>query len=131
MTIITTTSAAVDVIGRLQEAWNRGDGASYGAEYTEGASHLTVRGETIYGREAIGAGHAGIFATIYAGSVLDIDVLEVRALGQDVVVATTRNTLDVPGGPLAGTLHAVGTLVMVRADGRWRVEASHNSIVGA
>ena len=60
---------ALEVLAHLEAAWNAGDGTAFGDRYTADASFVTVRGEHILGREAIGAGHAGIFSTIYAGSV--------------------------------------------------------------
>ena len=63
------TSVAHQVLGRLEQAWNAGDGAAFGAAYASDASFVTIRGDHIVGSAAIGAGHAGIFRTIYAGSV--------------------------------------------------------------
>ena len=130
MTSTTTAPELVagEMLARLEDAWNRGDGAAFGAPFTDDASFVTVRGELHVGSTAIGGGHAGIFATIYAGSTNRMQLVEARAAG-DAVVATSRHTLDVPAGPLAGIHRATSTSVLVQRDGEWRMVASHNTLV--
>jgi len=130
MTSTTTAPELVagEMLARLEDAWNRGDGAAFGAPFTDDASFVTVRGELHVGSTAIGGGHAGIFATIYAGSTNRMQLVEARAAG-DAVVATSRHTLDVPAGPLAGIHRATSTSVLVQRDGEWRMIASHNTLV--
>ncbi len=133
MTVTTTPVIAPDVaaremLARLEDAWNRGDGAAFGARFTDDASFVNVRGELHVGATAIGAGHAGIFASIYAGSTNRMELVEARYAG-GAVVATSRHTLQVPAGPLAGTHRATSTSVLVQRDGEWRMVASHNTLV--
>src|SRR5690242_3770787 len=93
---------AAAVLARLETAWNAGDGSAFGAVYAPDASFVTIRGEHIAGRAGIAAGHAGIFGSIYAGSVNRMRVTQVRVVGDDVLLVLSENTLDCPGGPLAG-----------------------------
>ena len=128
-----TTAAAIatDVLSRLEGAWNRADGAAFGAVYRPDASFVTIQGQHAQDAEAIGAGHAGIFATIYAGSVNSMELVSARELADGVVLAVSRNTLRVPAGPLAGTHQAMSTSVVVRdPDGSWSVAATHNTLIG-
>ena len=61
--------AALDlIVRRLEAAWNTGDGEAFASPFAEDADFVTIRGEHFSGRAAIGAGHAAIFRTIYAGS---------------------------------------------------------------
>ena len=90
------TTVAREVLLRLQTAWNDGDGTAFGALYTPDASFVNIRGEHIVGREAIGAGHSGIFSTIYAGSVNSMDLVRATAVGDGAVLAVSLNTLDCP-----------------------------------
>ena len=126
----TTTSVARDLLARLESAWNSGDGEAFGAVYTPDASFVTVRGDRVNGRHAIAAGHAGIFATIYAGSRNTMELVDARLLTEGVILATSDNTLECPSGPLAGTNLARSTKVLVRDDaGTWAIEATHNTLV--
>ncbi len=114
-TQIQTSPAAIaqDVLDRLQAAWNSGDGAAYGAVYGTDASFVTVRGEHLVGRQAIGEGHAGIFASIYAGSVNRMKLLSADQVSPGVVRAISAATLTCPSGPLAGVHQAMSTNIIV------------------
>jgi uncharacterized protein (TIGR02246 family) len=126
------TSVAHDLLSRLQRAWDEGDGAAFGAAYASDASFVNVRGEHVVGRAAIGAGHDGIFRSIYAGSTNRMRPVRVEELGDGVVLMVSLNSLDVPSGPLAGRHEAFSTSVVVRVDdGAWLVAATHNTLVAA
>lgn len=124
-------TTARQLLRRLEDAWNAGDGAAFGAAYQPDASFVTIQGQHLEGAAAIGAGHAGIFATIYAGSVNTMELVSAREAADGVVVVVSRNTLQVPTGPLAGTKQAMSTSVLVRdPNGGWSVAATHNTLVG-
>jgi uncharacterized protein (TIGR02246 family) len=127
----TPDEVATEVLSRLETAWNAADGAAFGAAYRPDASFVTVQGQHVEGAEGIGAGHAAILATIYAGTVNRMELVSARALADGVVLAVSRNTLQVPAGPLAGTHQAMFTSVLVRdPEGGWSVAASHNTLIG-
>ena len=135
-TTVTTVSAtdpstvATDVLTRLETAWNDADGAAFGRVYASGASFVTIRGEHIVGSTAIGAGHHGIFTTIYAGSVNRMELARAEEITDGVVLAVSLNTLDCPTGPLAGRHQAMSTSVVTsRPDGGWEVTATHNTLL--
>lgn len=126
------TSVARQALDRLEQSWNHGDGAAFGAAYASDASFVTIRGEHIVGSAAIGAGHDGIFHSIYAGSVNHIELVRADEILDGVVIAVSRNTLDVPGGPLAGRHQAFSTSVVVRDhEGAWEIRSTHNTLVAA
>lgn len=122
---------ARDVLRQLEDAWNAGDGAAFGTPYVDDASFVTIRGELIRDAAAIAAGHGGVFATIYAGSTNRMKLLGAQRISDDVIIATSCNTLDAPAGPLAGVHQAMSTSVLVRSDQEWRVAATHNTLVAA
>jgi uncharacterized protein (TIGR02246 family) len=128
----TAADVARDVLARLESAWNAGDGAAFGAVYADDASFVTIRGEHIVGATAIGAGHAGIFATIYRGSVNRMELVRAEQVAPGTVLALSVNTLDCPTGPLAGVHQALSTSLLVRdADGAWHASLTHNTLVAA
>lgn len=125
---------ATEVLGRLEQAWNDGDGESFGAVYTDDATFVTIRGEWATGREAITEGHARILGTIYAGSTNRMELVAVRELRDGSLVASSTSTLTSPAGPLAGTALARSTSVIVRdgaGEAGWRVASTHNTLVTA
>ena len=122
---------AEDIVRRLVEGWEAADGEAFAAPFSEGADFVNVRGELHQTREAIARGHQHIFDTIYRGSVVRMALLDARRMADGVILAHTRNTLDVPAGPMAGTHLATASLVLVRGAAGWRIDAYHNTLVQA
>ena len=116
-------------VERLAWAWNRADGAAFGAEFTDDADFVDVRGSYHHGRLAIAEGHQAIFDTIYRDSTVRYRVEAARPLAGGAIVAVVDAVLDVPGGPLAGRLRSRLTATFVAQDDRWAITAFHNPLV--
>jgi len=116
------------IVKSMEAAWNAGDGAGFAAPFAADADFVTIRAEHLRGREAIGAGHAMIFRTIYAGSVNRMEVESARLLRPEVALAHVRATLDAPTGPLAGRHDARFSLVLIREAAGWQIAALHNTL---
>jgi uncharacterized protein (TIGR02246 family) len=121
---------AESLIQRLQDAWNAGDGAAFGAPFAADADFVTIRGE-LHSGPAIAAGHQGIFDTIYAGSTVRYTLLDARELGDRVILAHVSGHLSVPAGPLAGEAMALASVVVVRDGDAHRIASFHNTLVAA
>jgi len=122
----TDLAAITAVLDRLTDAWNRGDGAAYGAEFTQDATYITWVGTLYRGATEIGAVHQALFAKLLKGTRLATETLDVRFYGEDAAVVITRgdNYKKAPGKP-----RKVQTYTMARcADGRWRVTAFQNTM---
>ncbi|MBC9822583.1 SgcJ/EcaC family oxidoreductase [Terrabacter sp. MAHUQ-38] len=124
----TETQVATDVLARLEAAWNAGDGQAFGTLYADDATFVTIRGDHLRGRAAIAGGHAAILGSIYAGSTNRMEVLDARRVADDVIVMTSRNTLDAPHGPLAGVHAAMSTSVLVHTGDAWQITVTHNTL---
>jgi uncharacterized protein (TIGR02246 family) len=125
------TTVASAFYATVEQAWNDADGTAFAAPFADDASFVDIRGEVHDGgRAELGAGHQAIFDSIYKGSVVRIELDGARAVGDDVILARSRSTLDVPAGPLAGVINAVNSIVLVRGDdGEWRAKSFHNTRV--
>jgi uncharacterized protein (TIGR02246 family) len=88
---------------------------------------VTVRGQYFRGRATIAEGHRFIFRTIYKDSTNQIRLLHARPLGSDLILGHAQARLSVPAGPMAGDHVAVMSMVLVPADGGWRVGTFHNT----
>jgi uncharacterized protein (TIGR02246 family) len=117
------------LVHTLATAWNAGDGDAFAAPFAEDADFVNVRAEHHRGRQAIAAGHNFIFRGIYAGSTNEYVVKSARLLTVDVALAHVDSILDVPAGPLAGRLHALYSIVLVRAGAGWQIASFHNTLV--
>ena len=123
-------STAETIIKRLEDAWNAGDGAAFGAPFAPDADFVTIRGELHSGDE-IAAGHTQIFATIYAGSTIRYSVIGARELDDRVILAHVRATLNAPSGPLAGESNALASVVLVGDGDEHRIASFHNTLVAS
>ena len=116
------------IVQGLENAWNSADGAAYAAAMADDADFVNVRAEHIKGREAIAAGHTGIFRTIYAGSRNRLTLDSARLLREDVALVHVRAVMEAPTGPLAGTNEALFSMVLTRAGHGWEIVSFHNTL---
>lgn len=129
-TTVDTTPAAIAaaVLHQLEQAWNRADGAAFGAAFTEDADFVDIRGDHHQGRAAIAHGHQAIFESIYAGSTVRYELDAARAVAPGCIVAVGSATLDAPGGPLQGIHRSRSTLTLTEQGDRWAVAAFQNTV---
>jgi uncharacterized protein (TIGR02246 family) len=121
-------AALENVIGKLEAGWNSMDGAAFAAPFAADADFVNIRGEHLRGRQAIAAGHAAIFQTIYAGSTNRYTVEDARLLRLDVALVHVRALLDAPQGPLAGRHGACFSMVLTKEPGGWEIVSFHNTL---
>ena len=117
------------LLQQLEDAWSAGDGAAFTAPFTEDVDFVDIRGAHHRGRTAVAHGHQAIFATIYRGSTARYELVGVRPLGDEVLLAHAQALLAAPDGPLAGEHRAMQTLVLARRGDAWQVAAFHNTLV--
>ena len=116
------------VVKALEAAWNAADGVGWGAPFAADADFVTIRAEHFHGREVIAGSHAGIFKTIYAGSVNHYTVDSARLIRPDVALVHVRAVLDVPSGPLAGRHSALFSMILTRTSSGWEIASFHNTL---
>ncbi|MEW9550051.1 SgcJ/EcaC family oxidoreductase [Nonomuraea sp. NPDC050783] len=122
MTTSTTDLTAIHAVLRSsQDAWDRGDGAAYGACFTDDATDVTFAGTVYRGGAEIGRAHQALFDSFLKGTRLVMEILDVRRYGTDTAVVLTRGEVA-KGTPKK--LGKLATYTLVRdADGRWRIAA--------
>ncbi|GAA4064868.1 SgcJ/EcaC family oxidoreductase [Actinomadura miaoliensis] len=117
----TDTAAILTTLEQSQDAWNRGDGAAYGACFTADATDVTFVGTVYHGAEEIGRAHQALFEGFLKGTRLLLEVLDVRLHGPDTAVVVTRG--DVVKGKRARKPRKIATYTLVRDAGQWRIAA--------
>lgn len=113
------------LLDQLTEAWNRGDGAAYGALFTEDASYITYLGTLYTGSHDIGRAHQALFDSFLKGTRLASEIVGIRFHGADTAVVTTRG--DTYKNKPA-KLRKLQTFTVVRIGGRWRIAAFQNTM---
>ena len=120
---------AAELVGRLERAWNEGDGQAFGEPFTPDADFVDIRGEHHRGQQAIAAGHQAIFDSIYEGSTVEYELTDARELSGEVILAHAAADLRAPSGPLAGEHSSVLSLVLVGGGEGWKIASFHNTLV--
>jgi uncharacterized protein (TIGR02246 family) len=121
MTTTIDLAAIRTVLQRSQDAWNRGDGAAYGACFSDDATDVTFVGTVYHGADEIGRAHQALFDSFLKGTQLVMEILEIRRYGADTAVVVTRGEVA-KGTPKK--LGKLATYTLVReADGQWRIAA--------
>jgi len=126
-------AAVLATLDRLAAAWNAGDAAAYGAEFTPDATYVTFDGTALVGREAIVEVHRWLFDGPLKGSTMGAtstggDAPTVRLLRPDVAHVLTAGAVR-PGDRAETTpdRDSVPSFVLVDDGGGWRVTAFHNT----
>ena len=130
------------IVKSMEAAWNAGDGQGFAAHMTDDADFIDVLGRHHVGRKTIAAGHSGIFATIYKGSIATYAIEKIRSLGPDTAVAFIRARImtsmagnaDDPDreNKAPGALREEGarpTLMLQWHGGMWKIAAFQNTRV--
>ncbi|MGW4092986.1 SgcJ/EcaC family oxidoreductase [Nocardia sp. NPDC004750] len=121
MTTSTDTAAIRALIERSRQAWDRGDGAAYGACFTDDATDVTYVGTVYHGGAEIGRAHQALFDSFLKGTRLTVDIVEIRCYGPDAAVVVTRAESS---KRQPGKLGKLATYTVVRdTDGQWRIAA--------
>jgi uncharacterized protein (TIGR02246 family) len=127
-TVTSTEAIATTILEQLEQAWNAGDGAAFGAPFADESDFVNVRGEHHRGADNIAHGHQAIFDSIYAGSTVRFRLDMARPVA-GTILAVATSTLDAPSGPLQGIHNARFTMVIAEQGDDWRVAAFHNTLV--
>ncbi|MFR9769045.1 SgcJ/EcaC family oxidoreductase [Nocardia sp. SC052] len=121
MTTSTDTAAIRALIERSRQAWDRGDGAAYGACFTDDATDITYVGTVYHGGAEIGRAHQALFDSFLKGTRLTVDIVEIRCYGTDAAVVVTRGESS---KRRPGKLGKLATYTVVRdTAGQWRIAA--------
>lgn len=123
------TAVAATILEQLEGAWNGGDGAAYGALFTDESDFVDIRGGHHRGAAVIGQGHQALFDSIYADSTVSLRLDVARAVAPGCLVAVASAALDAPHAPPMPSHRSRMTLVIAEQSGRWAVTAFQNTLV--
>ncbi|MCW3818766.1 SgcJ/EcaC family oxidoreductase [Micromonospora sp. DR5-3] len=114
-------AAIRELLARSQDAWNRGDGAAYGACFTADATDVTFVGTVYHGGPEIGRAHQALFDSFLKDTRLSLQILDIRRYGADTAVVMTRGDVTKKTPRRLGKL---ATYTLVRdTDGHWLIAA--------
>ena len=117
-----------DVPAAFAAAWNAHDLTAFGALFHDDATFVNRFAHYVRGVEAIVALHRPIHETIYRDSTVENELIDATPIGDGAVVVHFWSRLHIGAAHPAGA-HDVDTLILavvVRRDGRWRIQALEN-----
>jgi uncharacterized protein (TIGR02246 family) len=120
------------LMGRLGDAWERGDGKAYGLVFAEDAQYVTAPGERLYGRESIANSHQHIFDTIFKGTKLGRNYpVRYRSVTPDVVLVEGSGAVLFPGEVEASVPpNGLMTMIVAKQKGQWQIVSFQNTPTG-
>ena len=120
-------TAVRDVVASYVAARDRGDAAAVAAVFTESADQLTSSGEWRRGRDEL---VRGTLASSKANSgARTITIKTVRFPAADVAIADGEYVIAATSSAQARNMWT--SFVMIRAGGRWRIDAIRNMLPAA
>jgi uncharacterized protein (TIGR02246 family) len=117
------------ILQQIETAWNRYDGASLAAVFTEDANFIQIFGGQLDGRAAIEAAHRHIFETIYSGSRASFVLRSIRFLRPDVALVFARAHVKFVEGNEVHEIETRPTLIVVKEEDKWQIVAFQNTKV--
>ena len=124
--------AARDLMIRLCEAWEHGDGKAYASLFSDDAQYVTAPGERLRGRESIAKSHQEIFNTLFKDTRLGRRYPNsLRLIAPDVVLVESAGSVLFPGEvENKVTPNGLVTLVVARQHDAWRIVSFQNTPTG-
>ena len=125
----TARAVVCDIADQFEHSWNTADGQGYAEPFAVDADYITIHGIRLVGRRTIAVAMSQLFATGYADSTIGLRVTQVRCLAPSVIVAQIEHVVSVPGGPPAGDVTTLATVVITDTIRGWEVTTLHATLV--
>ena len=106
----------------MVKGWASADAALFASVFADDVEFVTVRGEELFGREAVEAVHESLFGTVYQGTRLTAECGLIRPLADELFLVHATSTVAPPG------IATHAQAVVGRRDGAWSITAFHNMI---
>jgi uncharacterized protein (TIGR02246 family) len=120
--------AIYNLFQALLDAWNKGDGTTYGACFTENADYIVFDGSHLKGRQQIATAHQKLFDTFLKGSKLEGAVTDLRFITPEVAVFHATGAARLRWQTKAPvSRQSIQTYLAHKQAGRWQLVAFHNT----
>lgn len=125
-------TALGDLIAQLTKAWNAGDGAAYGAGFTETCDYVTFNGDRLRGRAAVAQSHQLLFDTHLKGSRIIFESVDLKPVDTATILVHGIGNSRLAGQKtFPPSRRSIQTLVALREGTDWRFAAFHNTRIFA
>lgn len=96
MPMVAAADAAIvaAIIETFVAGWNGGDAQRWRPLFAEDATFVNVMGGELAGREMIVGQHQALLGGLFKGTVMKSEIIALRAVSADVIVADAANTVS-------------------------------------
>lgn len=114
------------VLEGLSDAWEQGDGSSWGSYFTEDADFTVWFGLHLNGQKEIAEGHQWVFDTVYPNTRYEFKITDLKFLNPDIAIAHLNASVIEPGGVLPDEPHTFPVAVFQKIGDEWKIVMFHN-----
>lgn len=111
------------VFDRMAEAWSRGDAAAYDSIFSDDVIVIDTAGTIVQGLADVSAVHRQELAGSLKGSTMKAELLSVRHLTPDAVLAVARNGMEPHGRTV------IFSAALLKRDGHWVIISAQATVV--
>ncbi|MBX7249700.1 MAG: SgcJ/EcaC family oxidoreductase [Caulobacteraceae bacterium] len=122
-------AAVAGVLGKLTQAWNKGDAKAVGALFGKEADYVNVGGAMVSGADKIAAAHKAMFDAT-KGAQSAYRVIKLKPLGPDVVMAFLGQKITTKQGDKSGEMTTRPTMILRKIGNDWKIAAFQVTRVG-
>ena len=122
--------AIIELTRRMSRFWDAGDAVGYAEQFGEHSDYVAFDGTWLHGRQANAAHHSKLFQTVLKSSRLVFEEPTiVRFISGDLAIMHAKGSVLMPWQDhVTAKRRSIQTYVVCRgADGRWLIEAFHNT----
>jgi len=125
-------AAINDLLLRMREAWEQGDGPAYASLFTKDARYVNAPGTRTVGREQIETSHQQIFDSFFADTRLGSSYpFELQPVAPGAVLIHASGAVLFPGeDEQAVAPNGLLTILAVATDDGWRIASFTNTPTG-
>lgn len=114
------------VIKGLSDAWEQGDGSSWGEFFTEDADFTVWFGLHLDGRKEISEGHQWLFDSFYPNSRYELEITDLKFLKSDVAVVHLNGSVINPDDKIPAVPHSFPVAILQKINTEWKIVMFHN-----
>ena len=111
----------------FSEAWKNGDGVALAQCCTEDVDFINILGMHVKGRAAVAELHNKILSGPYKDSTVTLTIESVRTIAPNAVLVVTPALVDIPAGPVKGTVSTVASILFARTGDQWKIAHFQNT----
>ena len=123
--------SARKVLADYLESWNRHDMKAFADLFTKDCDYVVISGRHLKGRDEIFTYHDKLHRGLFKDRQLEGTWRDFRFVRDDVAIGHVSWAGSGPSSDGRGNTTALGTVLVTKLEGRWLIDAFHNTLLSA